>query len=53
MARPYLLHLPPPFAAVRIDLDRPLEEQLGGEELRAATVQLDMIAKDMALGMRG
>ncbi len=46
------LILPPPFAPVEIDPDRPLEEQLEGETLRAAIVMLDMLKKAMALGMR-
>jgi hypothetical protein len=46
------LILPPPLEPVEIDLDRPLEEQLSGETLRAATVMLEMLKKSATLWTR-
>lgn len=46
------LYLPPPLEPVEIDLDRPLEEQLSGEQLEAAKKMLEMVRKSMELGMR-
>ena len=48
----YDLHLPPPLDMVRIDLERPLEDQLSGAYLAAAKEMLEKLKKSMTLGMR-
>ena len=49
--RPYSLHLGEPFygEVVKIDLDRPLKEQLSGEKLKAAETMLEMLRKSTAM----